>query len=117
MMFVTTTEQPALSGQTFVDRFPIELEETLSKSVTLQIPLKTRRNGTLYIHSLLTKQNHKDDWTSAARDHFTTYAGAPISIYQVPVLQAFSLIGDTEKVVYLIEIIIISKYHLNLVQP
>lgn len=107
-MFVTTTEQLTLSGQTYVKRLPIELEETLTKPVILPIPLKTRRNGTLFLHSLLTKQGYEDDWAAAANDRFTTYAGVPISIYQPPVAQAFNLIGENEKVfIHLIYLLLI----------
>ena len=98
MFFVTPSERFSYSDAVFIDQFDIEPEISLTKTLNIPLPFKTRRNGTLFFHSFLAKQSHKKEWTTALQDPTTSYAATSISVYQVPVQESFNLIRDKEPV-------------------
>lgn len=96
MLFTTANERLTNSKSDFslLDRFDVDPGVELSHSVNVPLPLKTRRNGTLFLHIFLTKKSHGNDWSSALNDQTTTYAAAQVTQYQVPVQQTFNLLRD-----------------------
>jgi hypothetical protein len=101
LLFVTPTERFSYSDTVLVDQFDIEPEVTLTKTVNIPLPFKTRRNGTLFFHAFLAKKTQKwnsDEWASALQDPTTSYAATAISVYQIPVQESFNLLRDKEPV-------------------
>lgn len=64
--------------------------------VLLTVPRKTRRNGTLFLHVLLTPPSVKQDRTfvDLQKDLFTSYTTIKMTQYIVPEAEAFKLLGD-----------------------
>ena len=97
MCFATATEKFATSRSDvgYLDRFDIDPEVEFTQTLNIPLPMKTRRNGTLFFHAILTKKSHGTDWYSALNDPTTSYAGAQITQYQLPAEQAFNLLTDS----------------------
>lgn len=102
MLFVTPSERFSYSETVLVDRFDIDPESTFTKEINIPIPLKTRKNGTLFFHVFLAKKSHENDWTTALQDPTTSYAATSISVYQLPMQESFNLIRDKEPVCLLL---------------
>ncbi|XP_025996672.1 cleft lip and palate transmembrane protein 1-like protein isoform X2 [Solenopsis invicta] len=62
----------------------------------LTVPRETRRNGTLFLHILLTPPSVKQDRTfvDLQKDRFTSYTAIKMTQYIVPEAEAFKLLGD-----------------------
>ncbi|KAH8319214.1 hypothetical protein KR074_002403 [Drosophila pseudoananassae] len=63
----------------------------------LDIPLKTRRNGSLYFHVVLALEGEPLEWRSLRRDGPTVIHTLSLTDYMVPRAEAFNLLGDAEK--------------------
>ncbi len=98
ILFVTPSERFSYSDAVLIDQFDVEPEVSLTKTLNIPLPYKTRKNGTLFFHSFVAKQSHKKDWTSALQDPTMSYAATSISVYQIPVQESFNLITDKEPV-------------------
>lgn len=96
LFFVTPTERFSYSDAVLTKQFDIQPEVECTNTIDIPLPLKTRKNGTLFFHAFLAKQVYKSDWASALQDPTTSYAAVPISVYQLPVQEAFNLIRDSE---------------------
>ena len=82
----------------FLDRFEVDPETSLSKFVQVPLPLKTRRNGTLFIHVFLTKRSYGANWYAAIDDPYTTYTAAPFTEHHVPQAETFNLLQEKKPV-------------------
>ncbi|XP_057379380.1 lipid scramblase CLPTM1L-like [Daphnia carinata] len=99
LLFVTPSERFSYADTVLVDQFDIKLDITLTKTINIPLPYKTRRNGTLFFHAFLAKKSQQwnsDEWTQALQDPTTSYAATAISVYQTPVQESFNLIRDKE---------------------
>ncbi|XP_071575880.1 lipid scramblase CLPTM1L isoform X1 [Temnothorax nylanderi] len=78
------------SGQNF------DYDQTQTIPVTLTVPGDTRRNGTLFLHILLTPPSVKRSRTfvDLQKDIFTSYTAIKMTQYVVPEAEAFKLLGD-----------------------
>ncbi|TGZ54255.1 Uncharacterized protein DBV15_06257 [Temnothorax longispinosus] len=78
------------SGQNFA------YDQTQTIPVTLTVPGDTRRNGTLFLHILLTPPSVKRSRTfvDLQKDIFTSYTAIKMTQYVVPEAEAFKLLGD-----------------------
>ncbi|EDV92310.1 cleft lip and palate transmembrane protein 1-like protein [Drosophila grimshawi] len=63
----------------------------------LDVPLKTRRNGSLYLHVVLALEGEPLEWRTLRRDGPTVLHTLNLCDYMVPRAEAFNLLGDTEK--------------------
>lgn len=97
LVFTTATEKfdETRSDFKYLDHLDIDPATEQTVSINVALPLKTRRNGTLYLHVFLTKRSHGADWRSALNDETTTYTAAQITQYQVPVQHTFNLLRDS----------------------
>ena len=97
MLFTTATEKFATSKSDFkyLDRFDIDPAVEQTQSINIPLPLKTRRNGTLFLHVFLTKKSYGGDWNTALNDQTTTYAAAQVTQYQIPIQHTFNLLRDS----------------------
>ncbi|XP_037939110.1 cleft lip and palate transmembrane protein 1-like protein [Teleopsis dalmanni] len=65
----------------------------------LDIPLKTRRNGTLYMQVVLALEGEPLEWKSLRRDGPTIIHSMRITEYMVPQVTAFNLLGEQDHTV------------------
>lgn len=56
LLFVTPTERFSYADTVLVDQFDIKPDITLTKTINIPLPYKTRRNGTLFFHAFLAKK-------------------------------------------------------------
>ncbi|XP_034489727.1 cleft lip and palate transmembrane protein 1-like protein [Drosophila innubila] len=63
----------------------------------LDVPLKTRRNGTLYLHVVLALEGEPLEWRTLRRDGPTVVHTLNLCDYMVPKAEAFNLLGETEQ--------------------
>lgn len=69
-----------------------------SRNVEIEIPLKTRRNSTLYMHAVLAIDDGKAiDWRELKRDGPTVLQRISLTKFMVPKAATFNLLSDTEK--------------------
>ena len=98
ILFTTSIERISTSDLKLLDRFDIQPDLELIKTVNVPLPIRTRKNGTLFIHAFLTRRSYKENWQAALNDPLTTYAAAPLTIYHIPEAAAFKLIHDKDTV-------------------
>lgn len=65
-----------------------------SSKINIDIPAKTRRNGTLFLHVILANDNGPVNWKNLQRDGPTVIQRVLLTEYMVPKPKAFNLIGD-----------------------
>ncbi|XP_017012948.2 lipid scramblase CLPTM1L [Drosophila takahashii] len=63
----------------------------------LDVPLKTRRNGSLYFHVVVALEGEPLEWRSLRRDGPTVVHTMSLTDYMVPRAEAFNLLGDSDK--------------------
>lgn len=64
--------------------------------ISIDIPAKTRRNGTLFLHVILTSDNGPVSWVNLQRDGPTVIQRILLTDYMVPKPKAFNLIGNED---------------------
>ena len=79
----------------FIESLDVELGATESRTISIPIPFRTRRNGTLFIHAFLTKRSHGKNLPAVLRDQQTTYTVAAFTQYHIPEANAFKLLHDS----------------------
>ncbi|KAL5275544.1 CLPTM1L family protein [Megaselia abdita] len=68
------------------------------KEIKIDVPLKTRRNGTLYMQVVVALDSEKDlEWKTLRRDGPTVVHTFLLTEYVVPRPKTFNLLGETEK--------------------
>ncbi|XP_016924194.2 lipid scramblase CLPTM1L [Drosophila suzukii] len=63
----------------------------------LDVPLKTRRNGSLYFHVVVALEGEPLEWRSLRRDGPTVVHTMSLTDYMVPRAEAFNLLGESDK--------------------
>lgn len=70
-------------------------DELDSEMIDVKVPLKTRRNGTLYMHAVLALDDGKDvDWRHLQRDGPTVIHRMQLTEHMVPQAATFNLLGE-----------------------
>lgn len=62
--------------------------------IPVDIPAKTRNNGTLFLHVVLADTNGLVEWKRLQRDGPTVIQRIALTDYMVPKAKAFNLLGD-----------------------
>lgn len=76
-----------------VEEFDYNLEQDFHLNVKL--PQKTRKNGTLFLHSFITSRSlDPEDMHSLVNEDLTVYAMAELTQYHVPEAQTINLLKD-----------------------
>lgn len=65
--------------------------------ISVDLPEKTRRNGTLFLHVILADDDGPLDWRRLQRDGPTVIQRIPLTDYMVPKAKAFNLLGDADE--------------------
>ncbi|XP_030378670.1 cleft lip and palate transmembrane protein 1-like protein [Scaptodrosophila lebanonensis] len=63
----------------------------------VDVPLKTRRNGSLYMHVVVALEGEPLEWRTLRRDGPTVLHTLSLTDYMVPRAEAFNLLGDAEQ--------------------
>lgn len=63
----------------------------------LDVPLKTRRNGTLYLHVVVALEGEPLEWRTLRRDGPTVMHTLSLCEYLVPKAEAFNLLSESEQ--------------------
>ncbi|XP_017030604.1 lipid scramblase CLPTM1L [Drosophila kikkawai] len=72
-----------------------DYHENFAHDFELEIPLKTRRNGSLYFHVVLALEGEPLEWRSLRRDGPTVVHTLSLTDYMVPKAEAFNLLGES----------------------
>ena len=85
----------------FLDKIEIDVDESSTKTVQVPLPLRTRKNGTLFLHTFLTKRVYGFNWHAAIDDPTTTYTLSSFTEYLVPRASTFNLLHEKNLVLKL----------------
>ncbi|XP_063697364.1 lipid scramblase CLPTM1L [Culicoides brevitarsis] len=98
LLFTSTTSNPIASEVTNVLVLRgFNYLEPVQKSVDIDIPLKTRRNGTLFLHAVLAADDGKAvDWRELKRDGPTVLQRIALTNYMIPKAATFNLLSSSE---------------------
>uniref|UniRef100_A0A336M480 Lipid scramblase CLPTM1L n=1 Tax=Culicoides sonorensis TaxID=179676 RepID=A0A336M480_CULSO len=98
LLFTSTTNNPIASEVTNVLTVKnFNYMEPFQRNVDIDIPLKTRRNSTLFLHAVLALDDGKDlDWRQLKRDGPTVLQRIALTTYMIPRAATFNLLSDTE---------------------
>ncbi|XP_065364074.1 lipid scramblase CLPTM1L [Calliphora vicina] len=69
--------------------------EHYEKDYEIQVPAKTRRNGTLHMQVVLSLQGQPLEWKTLKRDGPTVIHSLSVTEYMVPKAEAFNLLGES----------------------
>lgn len=64
------------------------------RNIEVNIPSKTRQNGTLFLHVILTSDNGQVEWKNLQRDGPTVIQRVALTDYMIPKAATFNLLGD-----------------------
>jgi len=74
-----------------------DYDQNFEHDFEVDVPLRTRRNGSLYLHVVLALEGEPLEWRSLRRDGPTVVHTMSLTDYIVPRAEAFKLLGDSEK--------------------
>lgn len=96
LLFTSTTSNPIGSEVTNILTVrDFKYADPLDRDIDIKVPLKTRRNGTLYMHAVLAVDDGKNvEWKQLQRDGPTVLQRISLSEYMVPQAAAFNLLGE-----------------------
>ncbi|XP_037724905.1 cleft lip and palate transmembrane protein 1-like protein [Drosophila subpulchrella] len=74
-----------------------DYDQSFEHDFELDVPLKTRRNGSLYFHVVVALEGEPLEWRSLRRDGPTVVHTMSLTDYMVPRAEAFNLLGESDK--------------------
>ncbi|XP_017052179.1 cleft lip and palate transmembrane protein 1-like protein [Drosophila ficusphila] len=74
-----------------------DYDQNFEHDFEVDVPLKTRRNGSLYCHVVLALEGEPLEWRSLRRDGPTVVHTLSLTDYMVPRAEAFNLLGESDK--------------------
>ncbi|XP_055381132.1 lipid scramblase CLPTM1L [Condylostylus longicornis] len=94
-LFASTSINPLSSEVQKVAAIPnFNYEKDYFENYDVDIPLKTRRNGTMFLHVVLALQGESLDWRSLQRDGPTVIQRVKLTEYMIPKATTFNLLGE-----------------------
>lgn len=94
-LFSSQTRNPIASEvQGLYKERRFDYTQPFDRDFELDVPLKTRRNGTLYLHVVLALEGEPLEWRTLRRDGPTVVHTLSLCDYMVPRAEAFNLLGD-----------------------
>lgn len=101
ILFTSVRENPVARDVSLVlGKENYDYKEAFEEKIHLNIPYKTRMNGTLFLHMFIIAQrfNHKWDWDSLARHHneneIKVYRKVALTKYAIPPDRTFNLLSE-----------------------
>jgi len=96
-LFSSLTRNPIASEvQNLYKEKRFDYSKGFDHDFQLDVPLKTRRNGTLYLHVVLALEGVPLEWRTLRRDGPTVLHTLSLCDYMVPRAEAFNLLGESE---------------------
>ncbi|CAO1411183.1 unnamed protein product [Diamesa serratosioi] len=96
-IFTSTIVSPLSTEVTKVASIrKFDYSEPYTRILNIDIPLKTRRNGTLFMYVVLALDDGGLDWKDFQRDGPTVIQRVPLTEYMVPRALTFNLLGEAE---------------------
>ncbi|XP_013108233.1 lipid scramblase CLPTM1L [Stomoxys calcitrans] len=97
-LFTSATANPISSEVTKLDSIKnFKYLDAYEKDYEINVPAKTRRNGTLHLQVVLALQGEPLEWKSLKRDGPTVIHSTSLTEFMVPKAAAFNLLRDNEK--------------------
>ncbi|XP_030567720.1 cleft lip and palate transmembrane protein 1-like protein [Drosophila novamexicana] len=97
-LFSSLTRNPiATEVQDLYKTKRFDYGKSFDQDFKLDVPLKTRRNGTLYLHVVLALEGEPLEWRTLRREGPTVLHTLSMCEYMLPRAEAFNLLGDGEK--------------------
>lgn len=95
-IFSSSTRNPIASETTkLLNLRKWDYRNEYDKEIQVDVPLKTRRNGTLFMQVVVALDSGKDlEWKTLRRDGPTVVHTFPLTEYVVPRPKTFNLLGD-----------------------
>ncbi|ALC48767.1 CG4332 [Drosophila busckii] len=94
-LFTSTTRTPISSEvQDIYKEQNFNYWQSFEHDFELNVPLKTRRNGTMYLHVVLALQGEPLEWKTLRRDGPTTVHTLSLTEYMLPRAEAFNLLSE-----------------------
>ncbi|KAM8719656.1 hypothetical protein ACLKA7_005823 [Drosophila subpalustris] len=97
-LFSSQTRNPIASEvQQLYQEKRFDYSRAFERDFEVDVPLKTRRNGTLYLHVVLALDGEPLEWRTLRRDGPTVVHTQSLCEYMVPRAEAFNLLESTEQ--------------------
>ncbi|KAH8387829.1 hypothetical protein KR093_009721 [Drosophila rubida] len=95
-LFSSLTRNPIASEvQALHKQQRFDYTQPFDHDFELDVPLKTRRNGTMYLHVVLALDGEPLEWRTLRRDGPTVVHTLSLCDYMVPRAEAFNLLAET----------------------
>lgn len=96
LLFTSITRNPIASEVTNILTLRhFDYNQPLQKHIDIDVPLKVRRNGTMFVHAVLAFDDGKEvDWRQLQRDGPTVIQRIPLTEFLVPQAATFNLLGE-----------------------
>ncbi|XP_023307212.2 cleft lip and palate transmembrane protein 1-like protein [Lucilia cuprina] len=95
-LFTSTSANPISAEVTKLESLKnFNYWEHYEKDYEIQVPAKTRRNGTLHLQVVLALEGEPLEWKTLKRDGPTVIHSLSITEYMVPKAEAFNLLGES----------------------
>ncbi|KAL7743914.1 hypothetical protein ACLKA6_003136 [Drosophila palustris] len=97
-LFSSQTRNPIASEvQQLYQEKRFDYTKAFERDFEVDVPLKTRRNGTMYLHVVLALEGEPLEWRTLRRDGPTVVHTQSLCDYMVPRAEAFNLLESTEQ--------------------
>ncbi|MCL4128364.1 UNVERIFIED_CONTAM: hypothetical protein GTU68_059357 [Idotea baltica] len=74
-----------------------DYENLWEKNFNIDLPLKVRSNGTMFLHLFLTSPKvDPKKWSNVLDEPLSVYASVPLTRFQVPDAKSFNLLGESD---------------------
>lgn len=95
-IFTSPTRNPIASETTkLINVRRWDYRDEYDREIQIDIPLKTRRNGTLFVQVVVALDSERDlEWKTLRRDGPTVVHTFPLTEYIIPRPKTFNLLGD-----------------------
>ncbi|XP_037805461.1 cleft lip and palate transmembrane protein 1-like protein [Lucilia sericata] len=95
-LFTSTSANPISAEVTKLESLKnFNYWEHYEKDYEIQVPAKTRRNGTLHLQVVLALEGEPLEWKTLKRDGPTVIHSLSITEYMIPKAEAFNLLGES----------------------
>uniref|UniRef100_A0A1Q3G2Q6 Lipid scramblase CLPTM1L n=1 Tax=Culex tarsalis TaxID=7177 RepID=A0A1Q3G2Q6_CULTA len=96
ILFTSTTSNPISSELSKISTFRnFDYNNDFRELINIDIPAKTRRNGTLFLHVILATDDANFEWRSLKNNGATVHQKIRITEYDVPKATTFNLLGES----------------------
>ncbi|XP_053692703.1 lipid scramblase CLPTM1L [Sabethes cyaneus] len=97
-LFMSTNSNPTSGAVTKLDSLrPFDYYSNQQRFILIDIPPKTRRNGTLFLHVVLIKDSENVEWKSISTDGPTVIQKICLTEYDIPKTTTFHLLEQSEQ--------------------